>query len=153
MTLEITPVRGVAAHYGPREVDNSHGGQESTKMGVTKTAEWDFTFDNLPEVLDSNLPQVIPAKASIIGVTLFADDDWTGATAMDVGLSKKDGTVVDADGLVAAADGLDEGDVTEGEGALVGSSVGADPVQLTVAVTGTATAGKARVVVQYKYDK
>ena len=60
MTLEITPVRGVAAHYGPREIDNSHGGQESTKMGVTKTAEWDFNFDNLPEVLDSNLPQVIP---------------------------------------------------------------------------------------------
>ena len=55
MTLEITPVRGVAAHYGPRETDNSHGGQESTKMGVTKTAEWDFTFDNLPEVLNSNL--------------------------------------------------------------------------------------------------
>jgi hypothetical protein len=154
MTLEITPVRGVAAHYGPREIDNSHGGQESTKMGVTKTAEWDFTFDNLPEVLDSNLPQVIPAKASIIGATLFVDDTWTGATAMNVGLSKKDGTVVDADGLIAAADDLDEGDVTEASAeALIGGSVGADPVQLTVAVTGTATAGKARVVVQYKYDK
>jgi hypothetical protein len=122
-------------------------------MGVTKTAEWDFTFDNLPEVLDSNLPQVIPAKASIIDATLFVDDTWTGATAFNVGLSKKDGTVVDADGLIAAADGKNEGDVNVGEGALVGGSVGADPVQLTVAVTGTATAGKARVVVQYKYDK
>ena len=73
---------------------------------------------------------------------------------MNVGLSKKDGTVVDADGLIAAADDLDEGDVTEATAeAYIGKSVGADPVQLTVAVTGTATAGKARVVVQYKYDK
>lgn len=148
MTLEITPVRGVAAHYGPREVDNSHGGQESTKMGVTKTAEWDFNFDNLPEVLDSNLPQVIPGNASVINATVFVDDDWTGATALTVDLVEKDGTVALAD-IVPVTD-LDEGDVTTAD---VGTKVSANPVQLVVTATGTATAGKARVVVQYKYDK
>lgn len=148
MTLEITPVRGVAAHYGPREVDNSHGGQESTKMGVTKTAEWDFNFDNLPEVLDSNLPQVIPGNASIINATVFVDDDWAGATALAVDLVEKDGTVAEAD-IVPTTD-LTEGDVTSAD---VGTKVSANPVQLVVTTTGTATAGKARVVVQYKYDK
>jgi hypothetical protein len=148
MTLEITPVRGVAAHYGPREIDNSHGGQESTKMGVTKTAEWDFNFDNLPEVLDSNLPQVIPGNASVINATVFVDDDWTGATALTVDLVEKDGTVALAD-IVPVTD-LDEGDVTTAD---VGTKVSANPVQLVVTATGTATAGKARVVVQYKYDK
>lgn len=148
MTLEITPVRGVAAHYGPREVNNSHGGQESTKMGVTKTAEWDFKFDNLPAVLDSNLPQVIPGNASVINATVFVDDNWTGATALSVDLVEKDGTVALAD-IVPATD-LDEGDVTTAD---VGTKVSANPVQLVVTTTGTATAGKARVVVQYKYDK
>jgi hypothetical protein len=148
MTLEITPVRGVAAHYGPREIDNSHGGQESTKMGVTKTAEWDFNFDNLPEVLDSNLPQVIPGNASVINATVFVDDDWTGATALTVDLVEKDGTVALAD--IVPVTNLDEGDVTTAD---VGTKVSENPVQLVVTATGTATAGKARVVVQYKYDK
>ena len=148
MTLEITPVRGVAAHYGPRETDNSHGGQESTKMGVIKTAEWDFNFDNLPAVLDSNLPQTIPGKASVINVTIYVDEDWTGATAMSVSLVEKDGTV--AADAVAGASNLDEGDVTTAD---VGEKVSDNPVQLVVSTTGTATAGKARVVVNYKYDQ
>ena len=117
-------------------------------MGVTKTAEWDFNFDNLPEVLDSNLPQVIPGNASIINATVFVDDDWAGATALAVDLVEKDGTVAEAD-IVPTTD-LTEGDVTSAD---VGTKVSANPVQLVVTTTGTATAGKARVVVQYKYDK
>ena len=158
----MAPIRGVANHYGTRTTRNKYGGQESTKMGVVKSAEWNFTFDDLPAALNSNLPQVIPANASIVSATLYIDEAFTstsGTTDLTVGLEQKDGTDIDVDGLVTALEATDTaigtaGNVVKGEGALVGTSIGANPGQLIVDKSvDDLTAGKARCVVEFVYDK
>ena len=150
----MAPKRGVANHYGVRSTNNKYGGQESTNEGIVKSAEWSFSYDNLSAVLDSNLPQTIPANASIIEATLYVDDAWVGGTNLTIGLYQADGTVIDADGLVAAtaSAALTVNIVVTGGGALVGTTIGAAAGQLVAATTGTYTAGTARVVVKYKYD-
>ena len=162
MTIEMAPIRGVANHYGTRTTRNKYGGQESTKMGVVKSAEWHFTYDDLPAALDSNLPQVIPANASIVSATLYVDEAFTSTsttTDLTVGLEQKDGTDIDIDGLLTAANATQTtigtaGNVIAGTGALVGVSVGANPGQLIVDKSvDDLTAGKARCVVEFAYDK
>ena len=162
MTIEMAPVRGVANHYGTRTTKNKYGGQESTKMGVVKSAEWHFSYDDLPAALNSNLPQVIPANASIVSATLYIDEAFTsasGTTDLTVGLEQKDGTDIDVDGLVAAAEATQTaigtaGNVVNGAGALVGKGIGANPGQLIVDKSADdLTAGKARCVVEFAYDK
>jgi len=162
MTIEMAPIRGVANHYGTRTTRNKYGGQESTKMGVVKSAEWHFTYDDLPAALDSNLPQVIPANASIVSATLYIDEAFTstsGTTDLTVGLEQKDGTDIDVDGLITAVNAesalIDaNGDVVNGTGALVGKGIGANPGQLIVDKSvDDLTAGKARCVVEFAYDK
>ena len=154
MGLELAPKRGVVNHYGPRTTNNKYGGQESTSEGIVKSAEWSFSYDNLSAVLNSNLPQTIPANASIVEATLYVDDAWVGGTNLTIGLYQADGTVIDADGLVAATAtaALTVNKVVTGGGALVGTTIGAAAGQLVAATTGTYTAGTARVVVKFKYD-
>ena len=162
MTIEMAPIRGVANHYGTRTTKNKYGGQESTKMGVVKSAEWHFTYDDLPAALDSNLPQVIPANASIVSATLYVDEAFTSTsttTDLTVGLEQKDGTDIDIDGLLTAANATQTtigtaGNVIAGTGALVGVSVGANPGQLIVdSSADDLLTGKARCVVEFAYDK
>ena len=162
MTIEMAPIRGVANHYGTRTTRNKYGGQESTKMGVVKSAEWHFTYDDLPAALNSNLPQVIPANASIVSATLYIDEAFTstsGTTDLTVGLEQKDGTDIDIDGLLTAANATQTtigtaGNVIAGTGALVGVSVGANPGQLIVdSSADDLITGKARCVVEFAYDK
>jgi hypothetical protein len=154
MTIELAPIRGVANHYGTRTTKNKYGGQESTKEGIVKSAEWTFSFDNLSTTLNSNLPQTIPANASIVEAVLYVDDAWVGGTNLTIGLYQANGTVIDADGLVAAtaSAALTANKVVVGAGALVGTTIGANAGQLVAATTGTYTAGTARVVVKFKYD-
>ena len=162
MTIELAPIRGVANHYGTRTTRNKYGGQESTKMGVVKSAEWHFTYDDLPAALNSNLPQVIPANASIVSATLYIDEAFTSTsttTDLTVGLEQKDGTDIDIDGLLTAANATQTtigtaGNVIAGTGALVGVSVGANPGQLIVdSSAADLLTGKARCVVEFAYDK
>jgi|TARA_B100001094_G_C18050781_1_gene729904 hypothetical protein len=162
MTIELAPIRGVANHYGTRTTKNKYGGQESTKMGVVKSAEWHFTYDDLPAALNSNLPQVIPANASIVSATLYVDEAFTSTsttTDLTVGLEQKDGTDIDIDGLLTAANASQTtigtaGNVIAGTGALVGVSVGANPGQLIVDKSADdLLTGKARCVVEFAYDK
>tara|TARA_R110000823_G_scaffold5450_2_gene21463 strand:+ start:274 stop:762 length:489 start_codon:yes stop_codon:yes gene_type:complete len=162
MTIELAPIRGVANHYGTRTTRNKYGGQESTKMGVVKSAEWHFTYDDLPAALNSNLPQVIPANASIVSATLYVDEAFTSTsttTDLTVGLEQKDGTDIDIDGLLTAANATQTtigtaGNVIAGTGALVGVSVGANPGQLIVdSSADDLLTGKARCVVEFAYDK
>lgn len=154
MTIELAPIRGVASHYGVRTSNNSLGGQESTKEGIVKSAEWSFSYDNLSATLNSNLAQTIPANASVVEATLYVDDAWIGGTNLTIGLYTPAGVAIDADGLVEAklTAALTANKVIAGDGALVGTTVGANAGQLVAATTGTYTAGSARVVVKFKYD-
>ena len=154
MTIELAPIRGVASHYGVRTSNNSLGGQESTKEGIVKSAEWSFSYDNLSATLNSNLAQTIPANASVVEATLYVDDAWVGGTNLTIGLYTPAGVAIDADGLVEAklTAALTANKVIAGDGALIGTTVGANAGQLVAATTGTYTAGSARVVVKFKYD-
>jgi hypothetical protein len=154
MTIELAPIRGVASHYGVRTSNNSLGGQESTKEGIVKSAEWSFSYDNLSATLNSNLAQTIPANASVVEATLYVDDPWVGGTNLTIGLYTPAGVAIDADGLVEAklTAALTANKVIAGDGALIGTTVGANAGQLVAATTGTYTAGSARVVVKFKYD-
>lgn len=154
MTIELAPIRGVASHYGVRTSNNSLGGQESTKEGIVKSAEWSFSYDNLSATLNSNLAQTIPANASVVEATLYVDDAWIGGTNLTIGLYTPAGVAIDADGLVEAklTAALTANKVIAGDGALIGTTVGANAGQLVAATTGTYTAGSARVVVKFKYE-
>ena len=154
MTIELAPIRGVASHYEVRTSNNSLGGQESTKEGIVKSAEWSFSYDNLSATLNSNLAQTIPANASIVEAKLYVDTAWIGGTNLTIGLYTPAGVEIDADGLVAATvtATLTANKVVTGAGALVGTTIGANAGQLVAATTGTYTAGTARVVVKFKYN-
>lgn len=162
MTIELAPIRGVANHYGTRTTKNKYGGQESTKMGAVKSAEWHFTYDDLPAALNSNLPQVIPANASIVSAVLYVDEAFTSTsttTDLTVGLEEKDGTDIDVNGLIEADEATQTaigtaGNIVTGAGALIGKTIGTEAGQLIVAPSvDDLLTGKARVVVEYVYDK
>lgn len=67
------------------------------------------------------------------------------AAGVNVGLYQKDGTAIDADGLIAAASPA-TGTITEGAGALIGKVVSEDGY---IKATGTLTGLKGKLVVFY----
>jgi hypothetical protein len=162
MTLEIGRVRGVANHYGVRDTSNKYGGQESTKMGAVKSAEWAFTWDNLPAALNSNLAMVIPANASIVSAKLIVDVAFTSTsttTDLDIGLYTKAGVAIDVDGLVDATEATQTaigtaGNIITGAGALVGTTIGAVAGQVVVTPSASdLLTGEGRLIVEYTYDQ
>lgn len=153
MALEKMEVRDVLNHYGPRTIDQSKGGIMPGD-GYTRHLTYTFTYDNLPSEGETNLEMQIPAYAKIVGAYLeilegFAGD---GSDTIDIGLNESDGTEIDEDGLFAAvAEGdIDSrGDYVEGDGDLVGASIGSEAGEVVVTGPSSLTAGKARLVVEF----
>lgn len=158
MAIESAPKRGVAVHYGPRKiVDKKYGGLYGHD-GPVKTAEWVFTYDDLPAANTFDLTHAVPANAMIVSakfevITAFTSTSTT--TDLTVGLIEADGTAIDADGLLTAAN-LDQtviadvGSLTDGSGALVGDTIGAASGVLVVTPSvADLLTGKARVLVEY----
>lgn len=158
MSFETAPKRDVLVHYGPRKiVDKKYGGLFGHD-GPVKTAEWVFTYDDLPVATTSELAHKIPANAMIKSarfevITAFTSTSTT--TDLAVGLEQADGTVIDLDGLLTAVN-LDQaviantGVLVAGSGALVGDTIGAAAgvLYVTPSVDDLLT-GKARVIVEY----
>lgn len=97
---------------------------------------------------DDNQIVTLPAYSVIKSVDVKVLSTVSGGTNFNLGLSQPNGTVIDADGLVAAATATAVGSYVAGAGALVGASIGANPGQLTLA--STRTAGKVSVKVTYQ---
>ena len=161
MGYESNTGLGVLNHYGPRETNGKYG-SASPGTGIVKRAQWEFSYDDLPDAATDGLGFVIPAGASIVSATMYIDQAWTstsGTTDLVVGLQEADGTEIDNNGLFDGTDATQtaigtEGNVVTGVGALVGAAIGAANGELVVAGSDTdLTAGKARVVVEYVYDK
>lgn len=100
----------------------------------------------------------LPAHASITGVYLVSGETAVGGTSIAVGLYKADGTPIAATGLITATAGVTAnmaiGERINGDGTLTPatagtSGVGPDPAFIGITATGTFTAGKARLVVEY----
>lgn len=162
MPFELDTRRGVFNSYGIRTTNGKYGSQQGTKNGVIKSAIWDFVWNDLPSAGTSTLHAVIPAGATIVSARLLVDVAFTSsgsATDLTVGLQQANGTEIDNDGLLTAANAVDTaiavaGNVITGTGALVGKTIGANAGELVVlASDANLTGGKGRVVVEYVYDK
>lgn len=148
MGYESNTGLGVLNHYGPRETNEKFGGQAKS-TGKVKRVEYKFSYDDLPTYGSNGLEYVIPANATIVSSIWRTNTAWAGGTSLNVGLYQSNGTVIDADGLDAAITPTTAGAVIVGNGALVGASIGAAAGELTVAATGTYTAGSATVIIEY----
>lgn len=114
--------------------------------GDSVQVEYRFDVADGPVTSDTDTSILsIPAGSVIEQVDVFVESTLSGGTDFDLGLSEPDGTVIDADGLVAAATATTG--YVSGSGALVGTATSAEG-QLTLG--GSRTAGALKVVVQYK---
>lgn len=154
MTRYSLPTGQAATHYGPRSIDAKHPSQYTTNHGE-RVQVVTFGYDDLPAAGTDVAILSIPANSYIASATLRVIDAFAGGTSYDIGLSESDGTVIDADGIdaaVATAAINAVGETVACDGALVGNTagIGAAAGQVTVAATGTFTAGKAELSVTYK---
>lgn len=151
MAYENTAGINVLNHYGPRDKDAKWGGQAKS-TGQIKRAEWQFSYDDLPTAGTTNLQFAIPASATIVSSKWITGTAWAGGTSLDVGLQTSAGVEIDNNGLDAAITPTTAGAVINGDGLLVGKTIGANAGELVVAATGTYTAGTATVIVEYHVE-
>lgn len=152
-------LRRAATHYGTRGIEDLLPSKYEISHG-DKVLEWTFSFDDQPVVgLDEAILR-IPANARIKSATLTTILAFVGGTSIGFGLAEADGTVIDVDGIdvavaTAAIDAI--GETVLCDGALVDNTAGIGTAagQLTTAVIGTYTAGKARMKIVYEelYDR
>lgn len=156
-TYENNAGLGVRNHYGPKEIGDSEnfGGQVSTG-GFIKQAIWEFDFDNLPvnSADGGQMEAEIPAGAIIMSAEIEVVTAMSGTSGTyTVGLEEADGTVIDIDGLILISEAIQanlvDNAVVAGAGALIGTQIDEDG-QLLVVEGGTVTAGRFRVVVEYR---
>jgi hypothetical protein len=101
----------------------------------------------------------LPANASVLRVTSVTSVAAAGGTSITLGTFALDGTAIDADGLITATEGVVAnqnlvGGRTYGAGAYVATSVdtpgiGAADGYLAITASGTYTAGKGRILIEY----
>ena len=100
----------------------------------------------------------LPANSSIISAYYVSGETAVGGTSLAVGLYQVNGTAISATGILTAAAGVTAnmavGKRINGDGALVATAAGTNGVGATRAyigmtATGTFTAGKGRLVIQY----
>lgn len=167
MTFEKAAIRGVFNHYGPRKTDSHFGGFIDNE--VIKTIQWTFDYTQIgtnagTDVMGgtTNLEFSIPANATILSAKLQVVTAWVSTSTtsdLTVGLEQADGTDIDLDGLITAAQATQTtlavaGSIIDGASgtpaALIGFTIGAAAGELVVTPTvDDFTAGKARLIVTY----
>ena len=156
MSLEIQGIRSVTKNYGTRTTEQKYGGRNI--QDLIKTAVWTFDYDDLPVGGASNQDQSIPANSTIVSARLRIVTGFTStSTTSDllIGLEQGDGTDIDVDGLVAAAEATQTaiataGNIITGAGALVGTTIGAAAGELIVAPSvDDLLTGRAELIVEY----
>lgn len=147
-TNSVQQLQGARRHFGPREVEREVPSKTNTN-GVVEQIIVEFDFDCLNQAdaggaAGDNLRLDIPADAYIKSSVLFVTEAFVGGTSIEIG------SEADADGLdtVAVAD-LVEDAVIVNDGALVGAAWDSSPSTVELSATGTFTAGKGRLVVEY----
>lgn len=160
MGFELDSKRGVYNHYGVRTTDQKFGGGGSDE--VVKLAIWTFDYDDLPAGGTSNLEHSIPANSRILSskleiITAFTSTSTT--TDLLVGLEQADGTDIDLDGLITAAQATQTtiataGNIIDGASgtpaALINVTIGAAAGELIVTSSADdLLTGRARLIVEY----
>ena len=134
---------GLEVGFGPQVRDNLDAGSNHVK-GKVKQIQMAVSYEDLPKVGEAHSTKdfFIPAGAQIVSAHYTAEVDFDNA--VEFGLSEKDGTEIDQDGLIATGT-----TTAAGAGALIGTKI-SENGYLTVTETTTApTAGKGTLVVEY----
>lgn len=112
----------------------------------------DFDLTDL-SVTPSPLDAFIPAGSFITAAYIVVTEAAAGGTSVNFGLYQQDGTVIDADGIDAAVAtaALGATSAVVCDGALVGGTaqVGSNDAYFGAAATGTYTAGKGKLVIEF----
>jgi hypothetical protein len=129
----------------------SKGSAVGTGHGQVNTfkADYEFDFANLPSSFTSETDKgltTIPAGAVLKAADIQISEALSGGTAFTLGISQPDGTVTDADGVLASNASTAVNTYVAGAGALLGAALANDG-QLTVG--GDRTAGKIKVSLTY----
>jgi hypothetical protein len=146
-------VNGSTQHYGPRDAEVTPP-YELKNFGAISQMIVPLQFDDLPAA-DSDRQDipVIPANSVILRTAIEpASTTFAGGISYVVGLAQTDGTAIDADGVYAAvtlAQVNAGGTGLATEGALVGAAIGANGAVVTAAATGTFTAGRTNILIEY----
>ncbi len=157
MTQEIQLIRNVTKDYGARLTDMKFGGRVD-EDNLIKMASWTFDFDDLPSGAAHNLGLSIPANSTIVTARIRIITAFTStSTTSDllIGLEEADGTAIDVDGLIAAAEATQTtiavvGALIIGAGALIGLTIGTAAGELIVAPSvDDLLTGRGEVIVEY----
>lgn len=146
--------RRAATHYGPREIEDVLPGRYAGSQG-RQVFDYTFSFDDLPVPgLDEAILR-LPANSRIIKATLRVLIAFAGGTSYNIGVTQPDGTAIDADGIDAAIalTAIDAvGETVLCNGALVNNldGIGTAAGQVDIVATGTFTAGKAVLSVEFE---
>lgn len=143
-------VDGLEVGFGRRDTKNQEAGSIEVK-GQVRQVELEIYSDKSATTA-SVKNAVIPVGAVIVGATLQVSTAFAGGTSVQVGSISTDGTVIDTDAFITPAAGavanLTAGAVLEGAGAAVGTTV-THPTNITYTLTGTFTAGRGTLLVEY----
>lgn len=141
---------GLEIGFGRRDTKNVEAGTIEVK-GQVRQLEVEMYFDEANTTASAK-NAVIPKGAVVVSATVYVKEAFVGGTALTVGTILKDGTGAAATAFVTATEAavanLGAGKVITGAGALVGKTTATD-VQVTATPTGTHTAGRATVLIQY----
>jgi hypothetical protein len=149
----------VRNHYGERKVEGKFGGEPKTE-GVIRQVEWVFTYDNLPVSGTGDMEKLIPDNAFIKDCYIETLVAFAGGTSYDIDLVTTAGAAIGSgsdklfDALVTAEvnavgewrDSRSHGGTNSGNAL---DTAITEPGQLQVVATGTFTAGKARLIIEY----
>ena len=149
----------VRNHYNAREVDDKFGGDPKTE-GVIRQTEWTFSYDDLPVSGLGQMEKLIPDNSWIKDCYIETIEAFVGGTSYDIDLVTTAGGAIGSGedklfDLLATAEVNVVGEWrssrthggTNSANALDIAVV--SPAQLQVVATGTFTAGKARMIIEY----
>ena len=162
MTYEADPKRLVLNHYGARNTNQKFGGVSLDVEGRRQIGRWRFNYNDLPAGATNNLGVSIPANSTILSaklniITAFTSTSTT--TDLLVGLELADGTDIDADGLITAAQATQTtiavaNSVIDGASgtpaAFIGTTIGTSAGELMVTASAAdLLTGRAEMIVEY----
>ena len=155
---------GLTVWYGEEQASRTSASWATVNTdGPYSVMVVDINYDDLPTFTTdlnndgtkngfNNEDVAIPAGSLITRAHIIVETAFAGGTSYNIGLYQTDGTVIDADGIDAAVAtaALAANLAVQCDGALVGgTALVQNDAHLVVAATGTFTAGKAKLVVEY----
>jgi len=159
MAFEDSAGINVRNHYGPRVINNKFGG-ELPGDGAIRQIEYVFDYDELPQNDTGEMSVLLPDNSVLVDVYWHTLVPFVGVTSYNVDLVEQDGSSIGLlsdkifnDLLLVEIDTAGEVNLSSTHtGTNSGNALGIaiiEPSNLHIVATGVATAGRARVVLDY----